>query len=98
MWHRVIFHHPIGFFGFFANGFFWIVFAGLLIFLLLAFSSDSEQSENNGDSPDNNNLLQIVKERYAKGEITKREFDQLKKNLLLKTTGAETSLPGKAPH
>lgn len=34
------------------------------------------------DRRDSETALEILKKRYAKGEITKEEFDQMKKNIL----------------
>lgn len=49
----------------------------LAVFILLAFFAvKSEDSKQVGKSP-----LSILKERYAKGEITKEEFEQMKKDL-----------------
>ena len=54
------------------------------------FSGDEEVSDRRGrkvlagiiaESPDSETPLEILKKRYAKGEITKEEFDQMKKDL-----------------
>lgn len=61
-------------------GFVWIIgIIILLIILWLAFKifrSNSEQSSISQKTP-----LDILKERYAKGEIDKEEFEQRKKDL-----------------
>ena len=49
---------------------FWILLIGLIIWIILKLF-------NNNDSS-----LGILKRRYARGEINKKEFDKLKKDLL----------------
>lgn len=53
----------------------WVVIIGLIIWGIVAFSRRE-------DSAGKGNPLEIAKERYARGEISKEEFEQLKKNLL----------------
>ncbi len=61
-------------------GFGWIIgIIILLIILWLAFKTFRNNPEN--PSTGNKTPLEILKERYAKGEIDKEEFEQLKKDL-----------------
>ncbi len=53
----------------------WMVIIGLIIWGIAVFSR-REGSAGKG------NPLEIARERYARGEISKEEFEQLKKNLL----------------
>lgn len=58
---------------------FWmfIVMIGIIvgvIYLLAYFGKDNKQSKN--DDP-----LALAKSRYAKGEINKKQFDEIKKNI-----------------
>ena len=65
--------YPFGMFGF--GYIFMFVFWGLLIYgAVLLFR------HNNG-SHDKGRPLDILKERYAKGEITKEQFETMKKDL-----------------
>ena len=61
-------------------GFGWIIGIIILLFILwLAFKTfrpNREQLSNSHTTP-----LDILKERYAKGEIDKEEFEQRKKDL-----------------
>lgn len=66
-------------FGWFGFGWVWmILFWGVIIsfgiWLIIRLS-------NRDDSKTKVNHIEIAKERYAKGEISKEEFDQLKKDL-----------------
>jgi len=40
------------------------------------------QGGHHKESGDSETALEILKKRYAKGEITKEEFDQMKKDIL----------------
>lgn len=58
---------------------FWLMIIGVIIWLLINQSSrnrDEFHFNKPADSP-----LDIIKRRYAKGEITKDQFDQMKKDL-----------------
>ena len=40
-----------------------------------------DPSESSGENRESGTVLEILKKRYAKGEITKNEFEQMKKDL-----------------
>lgn len=62
---------PFHFFGFFFMIFFW----GLIIYGVFYVFRGTSTSHKHQDYTD------ILKERYAKGEITKEEFESMKKDL-----------------
>lgn len=55
---------------------FWIVVITVVTILLLRSYRGHEMSVGHKTTP-----LEIAKERYAKGDITKEQFEQLKKDL-----------------
>lgn len=65
-------------FGLILNVLFWGLLIILIVKLVKSFHCHhyEETEEINGDRS-----LEIVRERYAKGEIDKKEFEQLKKDL-----------------
>ena len=68
-----------GFGWMFLMGIFWIVIIGLVIWgisVLLHRSNNPERTVTRPDSP-----LEILKKRYAQGEIDKDEFEAKKKDL-----------------
>jgi len=56
---------------------FWIVIIVLAYFLIKSLIEHNNKSSSGGKS-----ALDIAKERYAKGEITKEELEEIKKNLI----------------
>ena len=57
----------------------WIVIIGLIVWGVIALirHAGSRSESNTNRSP-----LDIARERYAKGEITKEEFERIKKDLM----------------
>jgi putative membrane protein len=55
---------------------FWVLVLALIGFIVIRLFKNHEPTDNTRIDP-----ISIVKERYAKGEITKEEFEQLKKDL-----------------
>ena len=60
------------------GGFWFIIFWGGLIALIVWGVS---KLSGRGNSIPKHDPLDVVKERYAKGEISKKEFEQIKKDL-----------------
>ncbi len=56
------------------------VIIGIIILIIGKTESEKEVIKSNPSKQDNK-ALQILKERYAKGEITKREFKDMKKDV-----------------
>jgi putative membrane protein len=63
----------------YGGGFMWlllIVVIGLLLYLFIQSTKTKGSMGGAGETP-----LDILKKRYAKGELTKDEFDRMKRDL-----------------
>lgn len=69
---------PGGVFSLVSMVLFWILVAFVIATLIRSFRAH-EDFQNESDKKSSGNALNILKERYAKGEITKKEFDEMKK-------------------
>ncbi len=65
----------------FGMGFGWII--GLLILIAIIWLVVRSVNQNNRpQQPGSKSALDILKERYARGEIDKKEFDERKSDLM----------------
>ena len=65
-------------------GFSWLGLFPFFIFLgviLLIWAIARHKSDNAEEPEDNGSALEILKKRYAKGELTKKEFLEMKKDI-----------------
>jgi len=63
-----------GWFGGIGMIIFWVIFLSLTVWLVFTLVRNTRNEPSS-------KALDIVKERYAKGEISKDEYDQYRKNL-----------------
>jgi len=78
MWHD---HEHAGWwmvYGALAMVVFWGLIIGLVVWIV---SKITRREDSRRDTPERHNPLDIAKERYARGDISKEEFDQIKKDL-----------------
>ena len=59
-----------------------IVFWGLVIWGIVALVRGVASSSNTGSSNQTDSALEILKRRYARGEINKQEYEERKKDLV----------------
>lgn len=71
----------MGGFGFFVMILFWGLVIWAIIALVQSVSRNNTQSVGGPSSVQSDTALEMLRKRYAKGEITKAEFDQMKKDL-----------------
>ena len=62
---------------------FWGGLIALIVLAIRAFTNPSSQGRAQGgaSSPSRNDALNILKERYARGEITKAEYEEMLEDL-----------------
>ena len=64
------------------GGFWMIVFWGLVIwFIIWGVKKLSEREESEKRNRPGHDAVEIARQRYARGEITREQFEQIKKDL-----------------
>lgn len=71
---------PFGGFGWILGFLFFVLFILLIAGLIKWYAANDEDKVEMSEN-DDETALAILKKRYAKGEITKREFDSIKKDI-----------------
>ena len=59
---------------------FWIVIIGLCLYFIFG-RRGAQKPWEPGRGPEGETALDILKKRYAKGEISKDEFEQMKRDI-----------------
>jgi len=65
---------------FFGGGFMWLIWIALIIMFIYAIKISFNNSSDNSGSTDES-PLEILKKRYARGEIDEQEFERRRKEL-----------------
>lgn len=72
----------LGGFGFIFMIFWWVlIIAGIVALVRWLMNQSSNTRDHKSSSSANGSVLEILKERYARGDIDKREFEEKKKDL-----------------
>ena len=58
---------------------FWLVIIGVIVWLVM--NQSGRNRNQNQVNPHQESHLDILKKRYARGEINKEQFEQMKKDL-----------------
>lgn len=58
---------------------FWIAIIAFIVFLVIRFTNENKSNRDIGTGQSS---LEVLKKRYAKGEISKDEFDRMKKDIM----------------
>jgi len=58
---------------------FWLIIIGIIVWLVI--NQSNKYRNRNQVNPHHESHLDILKKRYAKDEINKEQFDQMKKDL-----------------
>ncbi len=73
-------------FGFPFMFFFWILIIGLGIWVVIQLVNRSGSQSSGASQPQitsqQDNALDVLKKRYARGEITKSEYEEMRRDLL----------------
>ncbi len=67
--------------GMLAGAIFWIAILVLIVWVVTRLVSSQAPAHHTPSLPAAPSALEVIKVRYAKGEITKAEFDQMKQDL-----------------
>lgn len=59
----------------------WIFWLMVLVLIVWFIANRLNKSKQDSQSSGQESAMDIIKKRYAKGEITKEEFEQMKKDL-----------------
>ena len=65
----------------YGGGIMWILWISLIVLVFWIIKANTGQGRNRDSNVRNKSALDILEERYAKGEIERNEFEQKRKDL-----------------
>jgi len=72
----------MGWGGMWFGGIFWLLILGLIVWAVITLvNNNNRRNSQNYLPPSEEDALEILKKRYARGEITREQFDQMKRDL-----------------
>ncbi len=71
----------MGWGGLWFGSLFWLVILGLVVWAVISIAKKNSEQYQSGGISGKESALDILKKRYAGGEITKEEFEQMKRDL-----------------
>lgn len=74
-------HEGMGWWMVFGGVWMVLLWAGIIALIVWAINRLVGRAGTDERPPERRDSIEIAKERYARGEITKEEFDEIKKNL-----------------
>ncbi len=61
---------------------FWLAFLGIIIWAVISFTNNQKKNHPENPTFHGETPLEILKKRFARGEISEEEFEKMKKELL----------------
>jgi putative membrane protein len=74
-------HDPWGWGGMWFGPIFPLIIIAIIIWAVVTFVNNTRKHDRQNSHLQKETALDILKKRYAKGEISKEEFEQMKKDL-----------------
>ncbi len=68
--------------GMWIGSIFWLAFLGVIIWAIISFTNNQRRGSSDGRPTTRETPLEILKKRFARGEISEDEFERMKKELL----------------
>lgn len=89
MWHA---HDGMGWWMVFSGGL-WVLLLILIVFAVIAFTRSTGDRPGRSEQERGDSALAITRERYARGEISRDEFEQLRRDLSQEDSQGSTPNP-----
>lgn len=71
----------MGFGGMWFGWLFWIIILVVIVWAVVTIVNKNQKNNADGNIPRHRDALEILKERYARGEINRDQFEQMKRDL-----------------